>query len=187
MPGTVPILDHAIRGVRLLRLSPNDDTRGSFTEFCREQWLDVPRSVQWNLVHSHARVLRGIHVHIRHYDYLVVIDGSTQVAIGDLRQASPTTGQWDVVTLDARELTAISIPPGVAHGFWFPKRTIHLYGMSEYWCPEEEMGCHWADPALSLDWRVADPIMSARDAELGSVQNLMHDLAPYQHLFRIPA
>jgi dTDP-4-dehydrorhamnose 3,5-epimerase len=185
MPESVPIQAHAIGGVRLYSLIPNEDARGSFTECCREQWLDGPRSVQLNLVRSVPGTLRGIHVHVRHSDYLTVVDGVMQVCLGDLRAASPSFGCWDVVRFAAGEPRAVYIPPGVAHGFYFPVATTHLYGMSEYWCPEEEMGCHWADPALDLAWSVPDdPIVSARDARLGSLDALLRQMEPYQSLFR---
>lgn len=183
MPRSVEPERHPISGVQLVSLTSHGDARGSFTEIHRESWFSEPRPVQWNLVHSRAGSLRGIHVHVRHGDYLVVSGGNMQLCLGDLRERSSTYGRWDLVDLRAEPLQLVYVPPGVAHGFYFPVASHHLYGMSEYWCPEEEMGCHWADPALNLAWQVKDsPTLSPRDSQLGTLAHLIDQMKPYQPL-----
>jgi len=184
MPESLTRQRRPISGVKLHELVQNDDARGSFTEFYRAMWIDGPPSAQFNLVRSNPKTLRGIHVHVRHWDYLVVVQGVMHLCVGDLRTSSSTFGAWDAIVLDSSRPQAAVIPPGVAHGFYFPQSCTHLYGISEYWCPEEEMGCHWADPSLKLGWNVdAQPILSARDSSLGSLKNLLRQLEPYQHAF----
>ena len=67
---------------------------------------------------------------------------------------------------------AITIPPGVAHGFCFSESSIFLYGVSSYWDPADELGCAWNDPAVGIEWPTREPILSARDAQAGSLKDM---------------
>ena len=78
--------------VRLSPLVPHRDERGSFVELFREEWETDVHPVQWNAVDSEQGVLRGVHVHPRHDDYLTVVRGSATVGLRDLRDDSPTAG-----------------------------------------------------------------------------------------------
>src|SRR6478672_9765909 len=63
------------RGVEVLPLQAHFDDRGRFTEIYRDEWRLGPRPVQWSMVRSAANVLRGVHVHARHVDYLTMAYG----------------------------------------------------------------------------------------------------------------
>jgi dTDP-4-dehydrorhamnose 3,5-epimerase len=185
MPQSVNKQAHAVSGVLTFALEAAIDARGSFTEIFRNQWTDDHRPAQWNLIHSHPNSMRGIHVHARHSDYLVAVSGNMQVAMKDLRRSAPSFGQSLVLRLGAAMPSGLLIPPGIAHGFFFDDDATHLYSVSEYWCPEEEMGCHWRDPSLQFDWSVVpNPVISQRDDSLGSLAQLRQQLEPFQHLFR---
>lgn len=71
-PGNLP------RGVALRPFTTHHDERGSFTEVFREEWDTGVRPVQWNAVSSEAGVLRGVHVHVRHDDYLILLRGARE-------------------------------------------------------------------------------------------------------------
>jgi dTDP-4-dehydrorhamnose 3,5-epimerase len=158
----------AIEGIRVRALQPHDDDRGRFTELCRASWLDGPAPVQWNAVRSDAGVLRGVHWHDVHADYLTVVDGTLVLGLRDLRAGSPSEGTADVLVLTADEPAAVEIPPGVAHGFWFPEASIHVYAVSHYWDPADERGVRWDDPRLAIPWpaELRRPRLSPRDAAL---------------------
>ena len=141
----------------------------------RDQWMEGVRPVQWNLVHSEKNVLRGVHVHRKHFDCLVVPAGRMRLGLCDLRQKSSTYRLGSTLDLAASE--AILIPPGVAHGFFFPEPSIHVYAVTTYWDPEDELGCHWADPELGIPWHITEPVLSARDAGLPSFTRLMETMA----------
>jgi len=167
-------------GVRVASLEMHRDHRGAFTELFREEWGGGVRPVQWNVVRSGARVLRGVHVHVRHADYLSVVSGRASVGLKDLRRGSPTEGLARLVELSGDSIASITIPPGVAHGFLFHEPSLHVYAVSRYWDPEDELGCHWADPALDFAWPCDDPILSSRDADAGPLSALLARLAPHQ-------
>src|SRR5204863_6404317 len=114
-------------GVELHRLRTHRDPRGSFTEVFRQEWDVDLAPVQWNAVHSEAGTLRGVHVHVHHDDYLVVLKGRASVGLRDLREGSPTQRRSVLLELDEDSLSALVIPHGVAHGFYFHESSVHLY------------------------------------------------------------
>lgn len=169
-------------GVRLHALGTHRDARGAFTELHRDEWSLAIRPVQWNLVSSRAGVLRGVHVHVVHADYLIIAAGRASIGLHDLRPETPTYGHSTLVEMIGAELHALVIPPGVAHGFYFHELSIHLYAVSHYWRPEDELGCLWSDPELRIGWPVRHPTISERDALLPPLavlrEQLMHARAP---------
>ena len=96
--------------------------------------------VQWNTVSSEAGDLRGVHVHVRHDDYLTMPVGRTSVGLRDLRRGSPTEGLAVLVELGREQPAALVIPHGVAHGFYFHEPSLHVYAVSEYWEPDRRVG-----------------------------------------------
>jgi len=159
-------------GVDLIPLTPHADDRGVFTELFRESWrLDVALS-QWNAVRSEANVLRGVHAHVRHDDYLTLVVGRATIGLHDLRAGSETEGLGVAVELDATAPAALVIPTGVAHGFYFHEPSLHVYAVSHEFDPADELGCRWDDPALAIDWPCREPLISARDQALGPLSDL---------------
>jgi dTDP-4-dehydrorhamnose 3,5-epimerase len=163
-------------GVLLRPLVPHPDDRGVFTELFRDEWDVGVQPVQWNVVTSQSNVLRGVHVHPVHDDYLVVCSGRASVGLHDLRRGSPTHGAAGLVELDAREPRAITIPHGVAHGFWFHDPSTHIYAVSHVWSTADELGCRWDDPALGIAWPPGVPQLSPRDAGLPSLAAVVEQL-----------
>ncbi|MGQ0615019.1 MAG: dTDP-4-dehydrorhamnose 3,5-epimerase family protein [Planctomycetaceae bacterium] len=167
-------------GVRVRALTMHRDERGAFTEIFREEWPTGIAPVQWNVVRSEAGVLRGVHAHIRHADYLIVASGRMMLGLRDLRRGSATEGCAALLDLRADALRAVTIPAGVAHGFLFLEPSLHVYAVSETWNPEDELGCHWADPALAIPWPLRDPLLSPRDRDAPPLSALLDRLAPHQ-------
>ena len=159
-------------GVVLTPLTPHRDDRGTFVEAFRASWSTDIVPVQWNVVTSGAGVLRGVHVHRRHADYLTVLAGAMVLGLHDLRRGSPTEGRSAMLTIEAEEPRAVTIPPGVAHGFCFPVPSVHLYAVSHYWNKADELGCRYDDPDLGLDWPITEPMLSPRDAAAGTLAKM---------------
>ncbi|WP_162917644.1 dTDP-4-dehydrorhamnose 3,5-epimerase family protein [Dongia deserti] len=147
------------------------------TELYREDWqLDVT-PVQWNLVCSRANTLRGVHVHPTHFDYLCVLQGEMLLALRDMRPDSPTYRLAVHQLLSGETPCSATIPPGVAHGFYFACETRYVYAVSHYWNPADELGCRWDDPELGFSWPAHDPSLSARDAGAPSYAEMALALA----------
>ncbi len=150
-------------GMTVFALPHFPDDRGSLTEICRGSWLGEVAPVQWNCVRSKADVMRGMHVHLRYYEYYAVMSGSLMVGFQDTREGSPTLGLTGVFTVRAEDRLAVSAAPGIVHGLYFPDETILLAGAGHYFNLENELGCHWKDPALNIAWPFTEAIVSARD------------------------
>jgi len=159
-------------GVTLRELRPHADDRGVFTELFRGSWDVGVTPVQWNAVRSEPNVLRGVHAHARHWDYLTVPFGRAVIGLHDLRRDSPTAGLGARVELEGDAPAGLTIPPGVAHGFYFREASLHVYAVSHEWDPDDELGCRWDDPALGIAWPCDRPLLSPRDAALGPLSEL---------------
>jgi dTDP-4-dehydrorhamnose 3,5-epimerase len=155
-------------GVELLPLTRHEDARGWVSEiFRRDRATGDP--CQWNATLSEANVLRGVHVHVRHSDYLVVVSGRMHVGLFDIRPDSPTSGASAMLELSADALTSLHMPAGVMHGFYSSTRSLYVYGLDTYFAPADELGCSWSDPELGLAWPCTNPVVSDRDRRAGSL------------------
>jgi dTDP-4-dehydrorhamnose 3,5-epimerase len=152
-------------GVKLTKLARCDDSRGSVMEIYREV-AAVERSVQWNVYWSAEGVLRGMHSHIRHTDYLILLEGEAFIGLKDVRPDSPSNGCTAHFEISSTDPCRLTIPPGVTHGTYFPAASILLQGLSGYWDPDNELGCRWDDPELGIEWPCVAPRISRRDDAL---------------------
>ena len=162
-----------IADVTLVPLSSNRDDRGALTEVFRSVWLRDGGLVQWNFVESAANTVRGVHVHQKHDDYFVVLQGHADIWLRDLRADSGTCDVVERVQLTGVESGAILVPTGIAHGVASLSPTWLLTGESRYWCVDDELRCRWDDPDLGFEWGLHAPLLSAQDEEAGSFSELV--------------
>ncbi|MBZ8180067.1 dTDP-4-dehydrorhamnose 3,5-epimerase [Oscillatoria salina] len=148
------------------------DDRGFFYESYNQQVFAEKTGISPNFVqdnHSRSRqnVLRGLHYQIQQPQgklIRAVIGEIFDVAV-DIRQTSPTFGQWISCILSAENKRQLWIPPGFAHGFLVISEIAEvLYKTTEYYAPEHERTILWNDPELNINWSLSDsPIISAKD------------------------
>jgi dTDP-4-dehydrorhamnose 3,5-epimerase len=105
-----------------------------------------------------------VRVHLRHEDYLVVLDGSLLVGLRDLRRSSPTRDTVALVEMRGSDLSAMTIPPGVAHGLYSPEPAIFVLGVTHYYDLTDEIACSWDDPGLGIPWPFTSARVSPGDA-----------------------
>lgn len=164
----------------------HEDDRGVFTEVFREEWDIGVRPIQWNVVRNKAGILRGVHVHLTHWDYLLIVDGVARIGLHDPRENSPTRGMSRMLDVSGEEIVGLIIPPGVFHGFFFKTNSMHVYSVSHYWDPiDDEFGCRFDDPNLGMDWGETPPRVSERDASLPSFPALMQEIGHRIHALEI--
>ncbi len=164
-----------IDGVRLVTLDRHEDARGSFTEIFCSHWDSGIDPTQWSLVRSAPGVLRGMHVHLRHDEYVMVVSGRMSVGLHDLRPGSPTAGVGAVYELDGGTDVFLSFPRGIAHGWLAHEPTVHVQAVSEahdFYGDDDNNGCHWSDPELGIDWPFEPTNVSARADAFPSLAEL---------------
>jgi dTDP-4-dehydrorhamnose 3,5-epimerase len=159
-------LGHPIAGVRLLGLTAHGDARGATSEIWRQEWFGpsfVP--LQANRSDRRAGAVVGLHWHRHQQDLWHVAAGHLRVGLFDLRAGSPTQGTAATTDLRADEPRTLLIPAGVAHGFATVADTTLWYFVDRTYDPDDEHAVAWDDPEAGIDWGVADPMISQRDAD----------------------
>ena len=165
------VIPTALPDVRIVEPRVFRDARGWFFESWNRRTLagaglDVD-FVQDNHSRSIRGVLRGLHYQVEHAQgklVRVVVGEVFDVAV-DLRERSPTFGRHVALRLSAEEPRMLWVPPGFAHGFVVLSDVAEfLYKTTDYWYPEHERTLLWNDPALGIDWPVADPLLAPKDA-----------------------
>lgn len=160
-------------GVFLIEPAPVRDSRGWFARtYCEREFAEHGldgRFVQCNLSHNASRrTLRGMHFQRDPRPEIKLvrcIRGSLYDVVIDLRKDSPTYLRWMGVELSARNGLALYVPAGFAHGFQtLEDETEIWYQMGEFYAPELSDGVRWNDPAFGIQWPIADPILSDKDA-----------------------
>lgn len=168
-----------IAGVKLRRLEAHSDSRGAFTEIYSDDWGLPIAPRQWSLVHSCAGTLRGMHVHLRHDESLLVVSGRVFVGLYDLRPDSPTQGQSMMLEMASKPAQQLVFPRGLVHGWYFPEDSVHLQAVSEphsEYGGDDNNGCHYADPELGLQWPATPRFLSERAKGFPSLRELREQL-----------
>jgi dTDP-4-dehydrorhamnose 3,5-epimerase len=183
MPITWP--EAPLPGIVVLEPKLFHDDRGYFTELATQRLLIAhgiqDAFVQDNLSYSSKGVLRGLHFQAPPFaqaKLVTVITGYVLDIAVDIRKSSPTYGQTYCVELDDKTHRMVYLPAGFAHGFVVLSDSCHfLYKCSAYYDKASEMGLRWDDPALGIDWQVAEPVLSSRDLEHPLLKDL---LSPFE-------
>jgi len=90
-----------------------------------------------------------------------------------------------LVELSSESPSAMTIPPGVLHGLYFPADSILLTVESHVYDPVEEVRCQWDDPELEIPWTFSSPILSDADGGAQSYREMMAVIEPWQGLYSI--
>lgn len=149
------------------------DARGGFQRLhCEETFAAAglpSRFVQSNLsVNTEQGILRGLHYQAAPYaeDKLVrCVNGAILDVAADIRPDSPTFGRYVAVELSAENGRALLVPKGCAHGYLTltPAAAV-MYHVSTAYAAAAERGVRWNDPFFAIDWPVAAPKLSDKDA-----------------------
>lgn len=164
-------------GAYRIELEPIADERGAFARrFCADEFqirgleIDfVQRSVSYN---NRAGTLRGMHFQSPpHLETKLVrcVRGAIFDVFVDLREGSPTYGQWHAEELTADNRIMLYIPKGFAHGFQTLVDDSEVdYEITPAHVPGAFAGFRFDDPTLAIDWPFAEMIISERDRKLPS-------------------
>jgi len=167
-----------IPDVILIKPRRFEDSRGFFSELYKHSEFAAggvpPAFVQTNYSHSLQGVLRGLHYQKRPQaqgKLVAAIAGRVFDVAVDIREGSPTYRHWLGVTLSGEDGHMLYIPPGFAHGFAvLSEEADVIYMVTEEYAPALDRGIAWNDPEIGIDWPLADPILSPKDAQLPSLR-----------------
>ena len=146
------------------------DDRGFFMEVYRQDLfatLGLPdRFLQLNHSRSSRGVVRGLHFQ---WDppmgkLMRVIVGRAFLVAVDIRPGSPTLGRWVGLEATAEEPRELWAPASFARGFCVLSDVAEIeYLTTGTYNHATESGIRWSDPAIGIEWPVAEPILSPKD------------------------
>jgi dTDP-4-dehydrorhamnose 3,5-epimerase len=179
----VNVIETPIPGVLVVEPKVFGDERGFFLEtFNAARFAEhgLPTAfVQDNHSRSARGVLRGLHYQRRSPQgkLVSVVRGEVFDVAVDIRKGSPTFGRWFGTHLREHEHRAVWVPPGFAHGFCVLSESADfLYKCTTLYDAADDRGIRWDDPALGIDWPLAEPVLSAKDRALPTLAEAMDAL-----------
>ena len=179
------VVETAIPGVMIVEPRVFGDDRGFFMETWQAgRYLEagIPADfVQDNLSKSTKGVLRGLHFQNPNPQgkLVSVMVGSVFDVAVDIRQGSPTFGQWAGVTLTEDNKKQFYVTEGFAHGFCVLSDTaIFSYKCTDYYHHESEFSMAWDDPDVGIEWPITDVQLSEKDSAAKCLKDLSADCLP---------
>ncbi len=167
------IIDTAITDVKIIEPAVFGDDRGFFFESFNQAKFEAAIGHSVNFVQdNHSRsvkgVLRGLHYQLPPHAQAKLVRctlGEVFDVAVDIRQSSPTFGQWVGVYLSAENKRQLWIPEGFAHGFLTVSDVAEcLYKTTGYYQPQSECSITWDDSNIAIIWPYTQPpVLSAKD------------------------
>ena len=152
------------------------DERGYFYEsYNRATWESAgvrADFVQDNQARSTFGVLRGLHYQVgeaAQAKLVRVVEGEVLDVAVDLREKSPTFGEWFSIRLSAENKRQLFVPRGFAHGYVVLSPTAEFaYKCDNFYSKKDEGGVAFNCPNLKIDWQIDlnEAILSEKDAVL---------------------
>jgi dTDP-4-dehydrorhamnose 3,5-epimerase len=147
-----------IEGVQLEALDLWPDDRGYFLEIHRMGQGLAARfpaaTTQVSMAVNYPGAIKAFHYHLKQYDCWTPAGGMLQVALVDLRAASPTFGARNTLYLGALRPWRVLIPPGVGHGYKVigEQAATLIYLTDRFYDPQDEGRIPYNDPGIHYDW-----------------------------------
>ena len=184
------VIETDLPGVIIIEPSAFGDARGFFMETWHQAKyaeLGLPeRFVQDNLSRSAKGVLRGLHFqHPRGQGKLVyVLEGEVFDVAVDIRAGSPTFGRYASTTLSADNKRQMYVPPGFAHGFCvISDSALFAYKCTDFYNPKTEGSVRWDDPAIGIEWPIAQPSLSDKDRAAPQLKDVPSERLPRYEIY----
>ncbi len=169
------VINTNIPEVKIIEPKVFGDERGFFLEtYAEERYnqllgLDL-HFVQDNHSRSTKGVLRGLHFQKNNPQgkLVRVVRGEVFDVAVDIRQGSPTFGQYASAVLSEENKKQFWVPEGFAHGFLVLSDSADFeYKCTNYYDPSSEGCLLWNDPELGIEWPLQDlaPLLSGKDKQ----------------------
>ena len=169
--------------VKIIIPKRHGDARGFFSESWNKALLGehgiTTEFVQDN--HSlsmQVGTVRGLHFQTPPHEQAKLVRcgrGALLDVAVDIRQGSPTYGQWVAETLSFENGHQLLVPVGFAHGFvTLEPETEIIYKCSDYYAPDCDRALQFDDPETGIDWGLVrdNAILSEKDAAAPSLADL---------------
>ena len=165
------VIDTKITDVKLLEPQVFGDERGFFMETFRDEWFKQNVANRTFVQENHSKsvkgVLRGLHYQTENTQgkLVRVISGAVFDVAVDMREKSPTFGQWVGEILSAENKRQLWVPEGFAHGFYvLTAEAEFVYKCTDYYNPKAEHSLIWNDETVGIEWPLeGEPSLSAKD------------------------
>lgn len=165
------VIDTKIPDVKLLEPQIFGDERGFFMETFRDEWFKENVADRTFVQENHSKsvkgVLRGLHYQTENTQgkLVRVVSGAVFDVAVDLREGSPTFGQWVGEILSAENKRQLWVPEGFAHGFYvLTDEAEFTYKCTDYYNPKAEHSLIWNDETVGIEWPLeGEPSLSAKD------------------------
>jgi len=120
--------------------------------------------IQDDISVSNKHVLRGIHGDPHTWKLVSCLEGAFFLVVVNFDETSPQYRQWTSFTLSEDNRQQVLIPARFGNGHVvLTERAIFHYKQTSEYDRDSQFTIRWDDPALAVDWPVADPILSERD------------------------
>ena len=165
------VIDTKIPDVKLLEPQVFGDERGFFMETFRDEWFKQNIADRTFVQENHSKsvkgVLRGLHYQTENTQgkLVRVVSGAVFDVAVDMRENSPTFGQWVGEILSAENKRQLWVPEGFAHGFYvLTDEAEFTYKCTDYYNPKAEHSLIWNDETVGIEWHLeGEPSLSAKD------------------------
>ena len=165
------VIDTKIPDVKLLEPQVFGDERGFFMETFRDEWFKQNVADRTFVQENHSKsvkgVLRGLHYQTENTQgkLVRVVSGAVFDVAVDMRESSPTFGQWVGEILSAENKRQLWVPEGFAHGFYvLTDEAEFTYKCTDYYNPTAEHSLIWNDETVRIEWPLDGfPNLSVKD------------------------
>lgn len=165
------IIKEFTKGLYVIKPKVFEDNRGYFMESYQTKTFAslglTANFVQDNESKSQKGVIRGLHFQNHPFaqtKLIRVVAGSVFDVAVDIREGSPTYGQWFGEVISAENKLMLWISEGFAHGFQcLEDNTIFQYKCSNFYNKESEDSLFWNDAEINIKWKDLTPIVSDKD------------------------
>jgi dTDP-4-dehydrorhamnose 3,5-epimerase len=181
-------IPQSIPDVLLIEPTVHGDSRGYFMESFRQDLLNDFLGYEVNFVQDNESksakgVLRGLHYQLppsAQAKLVRVIEGRVLDVAVDIRQSSPTFGQYVSKELSSDNHHQLFIPRGFAHGFVvLSESAVFAYKVDNYYSPNDDRGIAFDDPEIDIDW-----VLKSDELQLSDKDKSQPVLSEVKELFK---
>jgi len=172
------IVKTKIKDLLILKNKIYSDKRGFFREVFKEKNLNI-KFIFDCFSYSKKNTLRGMHIQLKKSQakMITVVNGKILDVVVDLRKNSKTFGNSFSIVISDKSDFSLFIPAGFAHGFLcLSNKCSVYYRCNNYQNKNSERTLLWNDKNINIKWPVKKPILSEKDKNGFSFNELIKQI-----------